>query len=246
MQNGSGPLAVFRFTAIALFAIGFATAADAVPTVSYNPTNGQVSVDTSDGTLLTTLLVTGPVPSSVDRWLDGTFQDNVSWAEMYFDAIQQWSGAGGFGDPPVGQPFVDPGTYQIATYATGLGAVDFPADVEIGTQLDVSGTNPGDILFVPLTIANPAIPGDYDASSLVGLSDLNLVLFNWNADGSALPSEWVNERPGLGTSVGLTQLNGVLFNWGNAALVAAVPEPASISLGLVALVLGATIERRRN
>jgi hypothetical protein len=101
-------------------------------------------------------------------------------------------------------------------------------------------------LFVPLTIANPAIPGDYDASSLVGLSDLNLVLFNWNADGSALPSEWVNERPGLGTSVGLTQLNGVLFNWGNAALVAAVPEPASISLGLVALVLGTTIERRRN
>ena len=65
-------------------------------------------------------------------------------------------------------------------------------------------------------------------------------------DGATLANDWINHRPVAGTTVGISELNGVLFNWGNAALVAAVPEPASISLGLVALVLGTTIERRRN
>jgi len=125
-----------------------------------------------------------------------------------------------------------------------LGAGSFQADLEVGIQLDELGINPGATLFVPLTIATPSSPGDYDASSEVGLSDLNLVLFNWNTDGAAVPSEWMNERPDPGVTVGLTELNGVLFNWGNTALTAVVPEPASISLALVALVLGVTIKRR--
>ena len=60
-----------------------------------------------------------------------------------------------------------------------------------------------------------------------------------------LPPEWVNDRTAPGTAVGVDELNEVLFNWGSMALTATVPEPASASLGLVALVLGAVIRRRR-
>ena len=229
MIKGSAPRSAGPCLLAILGLCVMATTANAAPSVIYDSMTGELSVDTTDGTLLTTLVVSGPSPSSIDRWLDGTFQDNVFWVEDYFASFQQWGGTGGFGDPPVGQRFVDPGLYQIATYTTGLDASDFPLDIEVGVQLDSSGNNPGDTLFVPITINTvSAIPGDYDASNDVGVGDLNLVLFNWNSDGATLPVGWVNERPEPGTLVGVSQLNGVLFNWGNAAsAVATVPEPAS-------------------
>jgi hypothetical protein len=65
---------------------------------------------------------------------------------------------------------------------------------------------------------------DFDDNGTWDLGDLNLVLFNWNADGTNLdPQEWVNNRPSAGTAVGLAELNQVLFNWGQPSLVAAVP-----------------------
>jgi len=88
--------------------------------------------------------------------------------------------------------------------------------------------------------------GDYDDSGEVAVGDLNLVLFNWNADGGSLPSEWVNEVPPAGTPVGIDQLNGVLFNWGNTAAVAAVPEPGSVVLISLGVLICCATPRRRS
>ena len=77
---------------------------------------------------------------------------------------------------------------------------------------------------------------DYDNDGTWNLGDLNLVLFNWQQNETALPIEWVNQRP---AKVGLDALNVVLFNWQQSASLATVPEPAtafSVLVGLLAVV----------
>lgn len=84
------------------------------------------------------------------------------------------------------------------------------------------------------------LDGDFDDDGTVGADDLNLVLFNWNMDGSTVPHDWINQRPLPGTSVGADQLNSVLFNWNKSVpSVATVPEPSSFAslLGLALLFL---------
>lgn len=71
------------------------------------------------------------------------------------------------------------------------------------------------------------VAGDYNASGVTELGDLNLVLFGWDMPDQLLPVQWVNERP-ITTTVGLQELNRVLFNWGagrNGPEV--VPEPTT-------------------
>jgi len=84
--------------------------------------------------------------------------------------------------------------------------------------------------------------GDFDASGLVDLEDLNFVLFNWNELGENLPAEWTHMRPDQGDAVSLVELNKVLFTWNQSGpSTAAVPEPTALCLlviGLVALVAG--------
>ena len=77
----------------------------------------------------------------------------------------------------------------------------------------------------------------------VTVFDLNLVLYDWNVDGSALFGPWFNERPPARTVVGLEHLNAVLFNWGDTASVATVPEPAAGMLAVLGL-LALGIRRR--
>jgi len=75
-----------------------------------------------------------------------------------------------------------------------------------------------------------SLNGDFNASGAVEFGDLNLVLFNWNSDGSQLPVEWINERPNAGSDVGSGELNAVLFNWGlgqSSSVSQPIPEPAS-------------------
>jgi hypothetical protein len=88
----------------------------------------------------------------------------------------------------------------------------------------------GVIEYAPVT--DPPFPdGDFDASNLVGLSDLNLVLFNWQQQGSQLPVQWMHQRPEDAQTVGLAELNLVLFNWqATGSLTAAVPEPSALGL----------------
>jgi hypothetical protein len=132
-------------------------------------------------------------------------------------------------NPPQGQSFIDPGTYQLATYATGLGAGDFSADVEIGTQLDMSGNNPGSTLFVPLIIESGGTPGDYNNDGFVDAADYTLFQDNLgnssavlagNGSGAATVVQadyllWAQNFTGLGTSS------------------TAVPEPSGLLLLVV-------------
>ena len=104
-----------------------------------------------------------------------------------------------------------------------------------GREVVVSGVGfPWGIAVVPVQ------PGDYDGDNRVTVFDLNLVLHNWNVDGSALFGPWFNERPPAGTVVGLEHLNAVLFNWGDTVSVATVPEPAAGTLSVWMFVLGLT------
>ena len=83
--------------------------------------------------------------------------------------------------------------------------------------------------------------GDFDASGTTEVSDLNLVLFNWNKMGSELPGTWAYQRPGDTDIVGVPQLNAVLFNWNAMAPSAAVPEPVSsvvLSIGMLVFAIG--------
>ena len=90
----------------------------------------------------------------------------------------------------------------------------------------------------PITlIIATAIDGDYDNSGEVEIGDLNLVLFNWDLDGSLLPNDWINQRPTAGTTVRITELNGVLFNWGNSVLASRIPEPNSGIIAILGLLV---------
>lgn len=85
-----------------------------------------------------------------------------------------------------------------------------------------------------LSGSNEDLTGDYDGDGSVALSDLNLVLFNWNVNETELTTDWINQRPPVGGTVGLAKLNSVLFNWGAIAGEVALPEPAAICLALLA------------
>ena len=55
-------------------ALLFVGSIQAAPIVTYNEVNGQLTVDTTDGTLLSSLFVEGPPAMSIDRWSDGRGQ----------------------------------------------------------------------------------------------------------------------------------------------------------------------------
>lgn len=82
-----------------------------------------------------------------------------------------------------------------------------------------------------ITTITQAIAGDLNGDGFVGIADLNIVLANWNTDGTADP----RANPNGDGLVGIEDLNFVLGNW-NAGTppppeaLATVPEPASVVL----------------
>jgi hypothetical protein len=76
-----------------------------------------------------------------------------------------------------------------------------------------------------------AIEGDLDGDGFVGITDLNIVLGNWNQN--VTPGNLIEGDPNGDGFVGIEDLNEVLGNW-NAGTPpndgSAVPEPASLSL----------------
>ena len=217
---------------VVLGVVGLAADGLAAPAVTYNRSTGAVSVDTSDGTLLVSIVVSGPEATSIDRWQDASFEDDVLWTQSFFQGAEQWAATGWMQNPSQGQSFVDPGTYQLATYATGLGTGDFSADVEIGTQLDATGNSPGSTLFVPLTIESSGTPGDYNGDGFVDAADYTLfqdnlgnssAVLGGNGSGAATVVQadyllWAQNFTGLGTSTS-----------------SAVPEPSGLLLLIVVL-----------
>ncbi len=90
--------------------------------------------------------------------------------------------------------------------------------------------------------AAATIAGDLDSDGFVGITDLNVVLSNWNL--TVTPGNPLQGDPTGDGFVGIEDLNIVLGNWnaGTPPASNAVPEPAT--LGLMALG-GAALLRRR-
>ncbi|MEZ6190721.1 MAG: PEP-CTERM sorting domain-containing protein [Phycisphaerales bacterium] len=74
--------------------------------------------------------------------------------------------------------------------------------------------------------------GDLDGDGFVGISDLNIVLGNWNQDADA--GVWIQGDPSGDGFIGIDDLNVVLGNWNTGSpptdIQVFVPEPASLAL----------------
>ena len=79
---------------VVLGVVGMAADGLAAPAVTYDSSTGMVSVDTSDGTLLFSIVVAGPQATSIDRWQDDSFQDDVVWTQSFFQGAEQWVATG--------------------------------------------------------------------------------------------------------------------------------------------------------
>ncbi len=93
------------------------------------------------------------------------------------------------------------------------------------------------ITFEGAAVVEPAIPGDLDGDGFVGLSDLDIVLVNWNQNVAA-GDLMLGDATGDGF-VGLADLDVVLNNWnaGTPAVAGGVvPEPGSVGLLLLGVV----------
>ena len=92
------------------------------------------------------------------------------------------------------------------------------------------------------------IPGDFAGDGAVEGADLSLLLGNWGADVSTVPATWDGDPP-TPPFVDGDDLSRLLGNWGNTAgggagaTVAAVPEPTTVGLLMLAA-LGLAATRR--
>jgi len=128
-----------------------------------------------------------------------------------------------------------------ATRITNISLSD-DATGAFSVRVSFSGFPNPQVLFEAGFIVNGVmyyqVPGDLDDDGFVGLSDLDLILNNWNL---SIPAADPQADPSNDGFVGLDDLDIVLNNW-NAGIPPAaganVPEPASLlMLGLGGVVL---------
>ena len=147
----------------------------------------------------------------------------------------------------LGLPGIGPmaaGTYTVIESTGGTLAGEFEHVTGIGMYaglVDVQYTANA----VTITLNWDYVPGDLDGDGFVWITDLNLVLENWNQ--SVAPADLsAGDVTGDGF-VGIGDLNAVLGNW-NAGIpvppevLARVPEPGAAGVMLVGL--GALMRRR--
>ena len=86
-----------------------------------------------------------------------------------------------------------------------------------------------DNIVLEIIEAESDLIGDLDGDGFVGISDLNLVLGNWN---QTVPPGDPLADPSGDNFIGIEDLNTVLGNWnqGTPPPAAAVPEPATLAL----------------
>ena len=121
------------------------------------------------------------------------------------------------------------------------------ADSVIGSFADVTGTDiGGGLMFevvynatnVTLYVVGQPIPGDLNGDGFVGLSDLDIVLANWN---QTVPPGNPLADPSGDHYVGLDDLDIVLEHWNMgvppSAQVDVIPEPASVLFMLSGLLM---------
>lgn len=91
----------------------------------------------------------------------------------------------------------------------------------------------------PRLVSGLPIPGDLDYDGFVGISDLNLVLSNWNVN--AGPGVFQVGDTNADGFVGIEDLNFVLSNWNlgtpPADVSAMIPEPGTLAMALTGLVM---------
>lgn len=180
-------------------------------TVTYNASNGQLTVDTTSGVggagfNLVSLKVPGPQATTIDRWSDGTSQDGVSsWVQSFTThpvsgvTAEQWVGLsnGGNSSPNIAVP---PGVYQIATYNSGLAATAFTGDAGAGIaagQIELGGWDgtgtPGTIQYATVSIQTVAgLPCDFVGAAGCNIDDIDALYAGANGAPSPLNDTLIN------------------------------------------------------
>ena len=114
-------------------------------------------------------------------------------------------------------------TSGVTTTANGYDQIRFGGPS--GVTSAGGGSTFDNILLEIISAVNPPPPGDVDRDGFVGLTDLNIVLDNWNQN--APPAD-THADPNGDNYVGLDDLDFLLHNW-NAGTppVTSVPEPTT-------------------
>ena len=140
-------------------------------------------------------------------------------------------------------PYVGDETLWIGSAQTGLetstldGSID---EVAIYRDILSADTIAAHYALASDDVGEPSIAGDLDGDGFVGSSDLDIVRANWGQTVTA--GDVAAGDPSGDGSVGSADLDVVRANWG-AQAAAAVPEPSTVVLCLMAL--AAFVTRRR-
>ena len=134
-------------------------------------------------------------------------------------------------------------SWALSASADGFSSFNPQIIFESGQPVDHSGGDIGSPGSFPGS--SSLADGDFDASGLVDIDDLNLVLFNWSEEGATLPIEWVHMRPADVAVVSVAELNKVLFTWNQTgSSTGVVPEPSALVLAVMT-VCGLALGHRR-
>jgi hypothetical protein len=103
-------------------------------------------------------------------------------------------------------------------------------------------SNTWDQVFRTYVVAESFLPGDLDNDGFVGITDLNIVLGNWNQN--VTTGDPLSGDPSGDGFVGIEDLNTVLGNWnaGTPPTESVIPEPGVSTL----LLIGSLTLLRRN
>lgn len=135
---------------------------------------------------------------------------SVGWADLYsYQLPGQWVDATGLPD----------GQYWLEVVIDPYNLVQETDDSNNTTRV-----------LINLTVPDVGLEGDLDGDGFVGITDLNLVLSNWNLN--APPADAAADPSGDGF-IGIEDLNVVLGNWNAGTppeLGVSVPEPVTLAL----------------